>query len=636
MATSTKQTDDSDHEEAFEDAVDQLQISRPPDDALSPTDFNSCILDCHAALKMFLNNQFSLAKNRMEPHIDWSMYHALGYGTILYIQAVMTFDMNDIETAIQAIKKSLIVCNKQRRKVGLFGSFSREASKNSYNELTNEEIHAELCYAECLLIRALLTFIQDENLISFVKGGLKIRECYKVYKDCAKILANRRWESESQKHHFESGVKMGVGSFNLMISLLPGKVLKLLEFVGFSGNKQLGLSELEHGSDLFTSLRGPLCSIILIAYHTVVSYVLGLADGDIDMADRLLQPCLQTYPKGALFLFYAGRVAEIRGQIDEAVEKFEESIASQQEWRQFHHLCYWELMWCHCFKGDWLMGMKYAEILCRESRWSKATYTYQKATFLMMCEQTEDSQTHLEYLMGEVPRLKQRIAGKSIPIEKFAVSKAKRFLDQKGYLTLPALELIYTWNGFNIIGTRQDLLQPILLIIETTINKILTNKDDYSHYIDEYCLALLLKGVCQKFRGQFLQAEQCFLEILQNEKRIKVDTYIPPYATLELAILCLDQRRIPEVKKHLEAAKKNYKGYLLESRLHFRIHATRLSLSQMVEEDPVSESLSKDENECPSPPREVTPMSSPVKEVSPLDDGPIPESTVVNGATGIA
>jgi hypothetical protein len=46
----------------------------------------------------------------------------------------------------------------------------------------SDEIHAELCYAECLLLRALLTFVQDENLISFVKGGLKIRECYKVYK----------------------------------------------------------------------------------------------------------------------------------------------------------------------------------------------------------------------------------------------------------------------------------------------------------------------------------------------------------------------------------------------------------------------------------------------------------------------
>jgi len=39
--------------------------------------------------------------------------------------------------------------------------------------------------------------------------------------------------------------------------------------------QQVGLRELEHGSDLFTSIRGPLCSIILISYHTVVSYVLG-------------------------------------------------------------------------------------------------------------------------------------------------------------------------------------------------------------------------------------------------------------------------------------------------------------------------------------------------------------------------
>jgi hypothetical protein len=46
----------------------------------------------------------------------------------------------------------------------------------------SEEIHAELCYAECLLERALLTFLQDENLISFVKGGLKIRQCYHSYK----------------------------------------------------------------------------------------------------------------------------------------------------------------------------------------------------------------------------------------------------------------------------------------------------------------------------------------------------------------------------------------------------------------------------------------------------------------------
>ena len=45
-----------------------------------------------------------------------------------------------------------------------------------------EEVHAEICYAECLLQRAVLNFINDENLIGFIKGSLKIKECYSSYK----------------------------------------------------------------------------------------------------------------------------------------------------------------------------------------------------------------------------------------------------------------------------------------------------------------------------------------------------------------------------------------------------------------------------------------------------------------------
>ena len=39
--------------------------------------------------------------------------------------------------------------------------------------------------------------------------------------------------------------------------------------------QKLGLSELMRGSELHQSLRGPLCAIILMSYHTVVTYVLG-------------------------------------------------------------------------------------------------------------------------------------------------------------------------------------------------------------------------------------------------------------------------------------------------------------------------------------------------------------------------
>lgn len=46
------------------------------------------------------------------------------------------------------------------------------------------------------------------------------------------------WSGEEKlRPHFESGVRMGLGAFNLLISVLPNRVLKLLEFIGFSGDR---------------------------------------------------------------------------------------------------------------------------------------------------------------------------------------------------------------------------------------------------------------------------------------------------------------------------------------------------------------------------------------------------------------
>lgn len=44
-----------------------------------------------------------------------------------------------------------------------------------------EEMHAELCYAEVLLQKAALTFL-DESIIGFIKGGMRIRNSYQIYK----------------------------------------------------------------------------------------------------------------------------------------------------------------------------------------------------------------------------------------------------------------------------------------------------------------------------------------------------------------------------------------------------------------------------------------------------------------------
>ncbi|XP_061664691.1 uncharacterized protein LOC133494677 isoform X2 [Syngnathoides biaculeatus] len=360
----------------FEDAYDRIP-------AACQMDLRSAIQETQCALNLVLNNKFSEALDLLKPWWRDSMYHALGYSSILVMQAAMTFEHRDIQIAMATIKEALRTCQRFRKKNSVVGSLSSLLSRQ--RNLQEEEMHAELCYAECLLQKATLTFVQDENMISFIKGGIKIRSSYQIYKDCHNVLnVARELSSQSDSHRqFEGGVKLGIGSFNLMVSLLPQRILRLLEFMGFSGNREFGLSQLREGTT-GSSLRSILCTLTLLFYHTYVSLVLGSGEGSVAEAEALLEPYLHKYPKGAIIQFYSARLAALRGNLEKACLGYRECVNGQQEWKQIHHLCYWELMWTHSYRQDWPQAYGYAELLCRESRWSKAIYVYQKAAILSM------------------------------------------------------------------------------------------------------------------------------------------------------------------------------------------------------------------------------------------------------------
>ncbi|XP_022660918.1 tetratricopeptide repeat protein 39B-like isoform X3 [Varroa destructor] len=496
----------------------------------------------------------------------------------MFMQAVLTLDMADIKAAQEAIRQGVEVCQRFRRRSS---AVYRMLVRPDYNSYTAEELHAELCYAECLLENAVLTFVEDQSLVTFIKGGLKIRSCYQSYKECMQMLATRSWEDSREKRHFESGVHMGVGAFNLMISQLPTRILKLLEFIGFSGNKQLGLQELEIGCRQWDTLRGPLCSIVLITYHTFILFILGLGDGDLDLSQELVTGLLKKYPNGVLSMFFQARQYQVRGDIDNAIQEYRNAIAAQNEWIPFHYICYWEQLWCFTYKGAWDDAIRTADILLDGCRWSKACYQYIRACCLyqkMIEENRPELLDEVVANMRAVPALKQRIAGKSIPIEKFVCKKSEKFIEQGNRLLLPAIELMYTWNSFPMIGKNGQLLLSILGNIEAELPRVKQLKDTEENYIDDYCLAVLLKGVCMRYMGHNLQAEECFKEVLEYEAQIKDDTYLPPFAAAELGYLFLKQNQFEKSREYLDMSRSQYHDYLLESLVHFRIHSAIKSM----------------------------------------------------------
>ncbi|XP_036407089.1 tetratricopeptide repeat protein 39B isoform X2 [Megalops cyprinoides] len=545
-------------------------------------DLKTSIEECSMALNLVLNNKFSEALDLLKPWAKDSMYHALGYSSILVMQAAMTFEHKDIQTAMATIKEALQTCQRFRKRNTVVESISSLVSKQAADNLKEEEMHAEICYAECLLQKASLTFVQDENMISFIKGGIKIRTSYQIYKECQHTL-NMTQDlagNNDSFRQFEGGVKLGIGSFNLMLSLLPGRILRLLEFIGFSGNREFGLSQLREGAASH-SLRAILSALTLLLYHTYVTLILGTGEGNLVEAEALLEPYLVKFPKGSIILFYAARIAVLKGNFEKAQVKFQECIAAQQEWKQIHHLCYWELMWSHSFQQEWLEAYRYADLLCKESRWSKAIYVYQKAAILSMLPEEDVKKTgeNIVELFRQVEGLKQRLAGKSIPTEKFAVRKSRRYSSPTPVkLVVPALEMMYVWNGFTIVGKRVDLTEGLLITIEKAEQQLSNDPNPTEYHPDDQCLVQMLKGLCLKHLGRLLQAELCFTQVLSSERRIRYDHYLVPFTLYELGLLYKQQGDYPKATRFIENAKLNYKDYSMESRLHFRIHAALSSL----------------------------------------------------------
>jgi len=244
------------------------------------------------------------------------MYHAIGHASIVFLQAVFSMEPDSIELAATTMTNAVTLCNLRRKDRRLIESISGWVFGQRMDNYTPGELQAEILYAEGNLLLSMLTFLGDESLMSFIKGALKIRSCYSLYKQLFQWLVTCEQEDQEVEPNFATGVRMGIGCFNLFLSLLPARVLRLLEFIGFSGDRQLGLTELTKGAASGT-FRSPMCTSFLLFYHSLAAVVIGIGDMDADHAESLLRPQIEKYPNSLQFLYFKGRVQLMRGCVDE-------------------------------------------------------------------------------------------------------------------------------------------------------------------------------------------------------------------------------------------------------------------------------------------------------------------------------
>ncbi|TYJ51162.1 hypothetical protein B9479_008283, partial [Cryptococcus floricola] len=175
----------------------------------------------------------------------------------------------------------------------------------------------------------------------------------------------------------------------------------------------------------------------------------------------------------------------------------------QLEYVQLQHMCLWDYARNHMMMGNFKGAFDCFSILKDESNWNRAVYTYAAAACIVEMVEDGHQEASLEKadkLMRQISKLTKKIAGKSLPIEKFSSRKARKFESQGGRLFLPALELAYVFGSLGNTPRRSHLDVHIPRL-NAMLGKLEVGEDEYGsksgkEYWDNYVLGHFLRGMC--------------------------------------------------------------------------------------------------------------------------------------------
>ena len=532
------------------------------------------------ALHLFLNSRMVEANNIVEVHADKRIYYALAYALLATIKAFMTFEHQDLGTALEYCKDTLHIASllrKQTSTISSIGSFLRGTgpSVSSIASMSLVQRHAELIYAECTLLKAILAIAHSGDIFGLLSEALHLRHAYGMYRSFARYVewANNNPGQDNADEHFTSGVHIGNGTILIILGLMPSRVLRIMEIFGYEGDIDLGLKTLSIPGK-WTSpngpqppegqgIRRPLCDMSLLMYHLCVSTFIPAPRVDIDIAARVLEYNLELYPYGIYFLYFKGRFKSIQAYPEDAIEAFREARDIQEEYVQLKHICYWDISLCHMSLQDWYGAFNDFTVLADENNWSKAIYNYARAAALYQYgDNTQREEARA--IMARVPKLRQKIAGKSIPLEKFVARKATKMIE-RGRLLLPGMEFAYLCHCYTY-APRFALYEKALPVVDRAIASF-----DNSTEEDDRCLAYFLRAVILRnmtFPDKYIQlrpkecpipipdaakmAEESLRYVAMHAMNVTYDHYLLYFAHYELGRLYMSMGRKDEARTEFE------------------------------------------------------------------------------------
>ncbi|KAL9550907.1 hypothetical protein PS6_005273 [Mucor atramentarius] len=545
--------------------------------------------------------------------------YALGLGAMTFIKAMMTYNEDDIQLAMDtltlsyniakiqidnaAVKKpykstwsSYLPSMMSSNQTGLpdcppvvtMKTDDTNYSNDGPRFLPNGVLRANVVKAESCLLMGMLQMTQ-ESVVGYVKCGLNLRRAYGCY-----TIVWQEYKRMGQEYtrymdrDTVSAIQFGIGTVHLLLSSLPPKILKIFSTLGFKSDKQLGFALLKLCLE-GKGIRAPLASLILLTYFSVLSsFVPQLYSKELmGPAVECLTNAQKNHPSSCFFLFYAARISRVARNLPLSTQSFTFAVdSSRGEWahQAMSQMGNYEIGFNFALQLDWVSAEVYFEKLSKDKYyWSPAFCQY----FIGACRGMLGKRTESILAFAEVPLLAKEQQRKSY-IDVYVQQKVE-FFQNSGYqdmdFCLPGLELLLVWNAFDQM--QKNALEACLLIVQSTLELIyererleynirlreLVPSANPPDYYDQRAILLLIKASVLNALKRYNDSIAHLNWIMDHKHQLKSETWIIPFTYWESGVTSWGMKDYEKSRKVWEMALSCTK-YAFEYRM-----AVRLSLA---------------------------------------------------------
>ncbi|XP_014305849.1 tetratricopeptide repeat protein 39C isoform X14 [Myotis lucifugus] len=204
---------------------------------------------------------------------------SFGASFVSFLNAMMTFEEEKMQLACDDLRTTEKLCESEE--AGVIETIKNKIKKNADARKSApsmvDRLQRQIIIADCQVYLAVLSFVKQE-LSAYIKGGWILRKAWKIYNKCyldinaLQELHQRRppgepspadaandnhaaadGVSEETLSRLRGAVSFGYGLFHLCISMVPPNLLKIINLLGFPGDRRQGLSSLMYASESWRS-----------------------------------------------------------------------------------------------------------------------------------------------------------------------------------------------------------------------------------------------------------------------------------------------------------------------------------------------------------------------------------------------